>query len=548
MLNPKVRAWLEMNGLGKEASEAEARGMLVALKARGVEPVDPIDIDDPQGGQRSAGGTVPPEGNDQEAQEGGEEGGRRSEDAQLPAGDNQASAGGGQERSAALIAEAERLEEIDLYLRAYPAAEGMRGQFLSDQTYTGQKLRQAVADFVSGSSRKMDGGFGGAARWQFGQQDESDRLRAAMVGGLLQRAGRPPASVDAKTGAPEQQQGYAPGSESFRGMSLLRIGSMLLRSAGVAVDRMSDHEIAERMLQRSPQTSYDFPLLMGEYLNKSLAGISAYMDRDWLPCVKEVSASDFRTRHPMEFGGANKFGVRQENGDFPVANYKESGESYTPHMEGLKTILTLEMILHDDLNAFGEQRMNEMYAQAESEREQFFALLAANPVMSDGNALLSAAHGNISTVDMIRDDFDSTTAALQALRIRMRKQVTATGMKTRIKPRTLLCDLNDHDNLFQRVSKPEIASTSNMVGTANPNYGMQVIDSDEVTLAFYAFGDPKIPGQAAIEASWYLGNKDGNSFSKPHYAGLHVEYLVWSGFGLGVVSHVGIDKTTVSLT
>ena len=544
MLNPKVRAFLEKNGLEKGASDAEARGLLVALKARRIEPVDPIDIDDPQGGQRSAGGVVPVA--DQGNREGDDNGGQRSEGAQVPAGDNPPHAV--HERSAAVIAEQERLDMIDLHLRAYPAAEPLRAEMLRDPSYTGQKIRQAVADFVSGASRKMEGSFGGAAHWQHGQQDESDKMRAAIVDGMLMRAGRQPAAVDAKTGKPNQQRQYADGAESFRGMSLLRIGSMLLRSAGVAVDRMSDHEIAERMLQRSAQTSYDFPLLLGEYLNKSLAGISAYMDRDWLPCVKEVSASDFRTRHPMEFGGANKFGVRQENGEFPVANYKESGESYAPHMEGLKTILTLEMILHDDLNAFGERRMNEMYAQAESERAQFFALLAANPTMSDGNALISTAHGNISTVDMVRDDFDSTTAALQAMRIRMRKQVTATGMKTRIKPKTLLCDLNDHDNLFQRVSKPEIASTSNMIGTANPNYGMQVIDADEVSLAFYAFGDPNIPGQAAIEAAWYLGNKDGNSYSKPHYAGLHVEYLVWSGFGLGVVSHVGIDKTTVSLT
>lgn len=523
MLNPKVRAWLEKNGLPKGASEAEARGMLVALKARSIEPVDPIDIDDPQGGKPSASGSGTPPG-----------------DGGTPPGD-------GGKRSARLDQESERLQEIDLYLRAYPSAEGMRTHFLADQTYTGQKLRQAVADYVSGSIRKLDGSYGGAA-WYHNGQDEMDKTRAAMVDGLLMRAGRKPAAIDAKTGKPSQQQGYAPGAESFRGMSLLRIGSMLLRSAGIAVDRMTDHEIAERMLRAAPQTSYDFPLLLGEYLNKSLAGISAYMDRDWLPCVKEVPATDFRTRHPMEFGGANKFGKRQENGDFPVAQYKESGESYTPHMEGLKSILTLEMILHDDLNAFGEQRMNEMYAQVESERAQFFALLAANPTMSDGNALISTAHANVSTVDMVRDDFDSTTAALQAMRIRMRKQITATGMKTRIKPKTLLCDLNDHDNLFQRVSKPEIASTSNMVGTANPNYGMQVIDADEVSLAFYAFGDPNIPGQAAIEAAWYLGNKDGNSFSKPHYAGLHVEYLTWSGFGLGVVGHVGIDKTTVSLT
>ena len=545
MLNPKVRAFLEKNGLEKGASDAEARGLLVALKARGIEPVDPIDIDDPQGGQRSAGGVVPPAGDNQETPGGDDNGGQRSDDTQVPAGDNPPPAG--HERSAAVVAEQERLDMIDLHMRAYPAAEPMRAEMLRDPSYTGDKIRQAVADFVSGSSRKMEGSFGGAAHWQYGQQDETDKIRSAMVDGLLRKAGRPPALVDDKTGSPKKQREYSPGSESFQGMSMLRIGSMLLRSAGVAVDRMTDHEIAESLLQRSAQTTYDFPLLMGEFLNKSLAGVAAYMDRDWLPCVKEVSATDFRTRHTMEFGGGNKFGLRQENGEFPVAKYQESGESYRPDIRGIKTMLTLEMLLHDDLNAFGDQRMHEMYAQVESEREQFFALLAANPAMSDGENLLSAAHGNISTVDMVRDDFDSTTAALQALRIRMRKQVTATGMKTRIKPKNLLCDLNDHDNLFQRVSKPEIASTNNMIGTANPNYGMQVIDADEVALAFYAFGDPNIPGQAAIEAAWYLGNKDGNSFSKPHYAGLHVEYLVWSGFGLGVVSHVGIDKTTVSL-
>jgi hypothetical protein len=520
MFNPKFRAWLEANGLKKEASEAEARGHYESLKARGVTTTEPMDIADPAGtttGDRS-GGTPPPP-----------------------------------EPSAALKAEQERLSHVDMLLRAYPQAEGLRGMLVGDPAaYTGNAIAKAVGDFISGRANgSLPENFGGAGTRPTVGAEPWDHERSALLDGLLKRTGRKPAQVDPKTGKPMKREGYTDGADAYRGMSLLTIGRMLLQRQGHAVDRMTEQQVAERMLQRSSQTSYDFPLLLGEFLNQSLAGVAAYMDRDWLACVKEVSATDFRTRHALQFGGANKLGKRKEGGEFPQAYFKESQESYKPEIEGLETVLTLEMILHDQLNAFGEQRMYEMYAQVESEREQFFALLVNNANMSDGQPLFSAAHKNISTVNMVRDDYASTTAALQALRIRMRSQVSATGMKTRIKPQTLLCPLEDYDNLFMRTSKPEIASTANTVGTANPNYGMAVLDSDELsagtTQYIYSFGDPNIPGQAAIEAAWYLGNKDGNTFSEPHYGGLFVKYLVWSGFGLGVVGSHGVDRTTVVL-
>lgn len=528
MFNPKFRAWLEANGLKKEASEAEARGHYESLKARGVTTTEPMDIEDPADtgtGQRSGGTTPPP----------------KTTTPPQP------------ESSDALKAEQERLSHIDMLLRTYPQAEELRGMLISDpEKYTGNAIAKAVGDFISSrANNSLPGNFGGAGTRITVGAEPWDHERSALLDGLLLRTGRKPAQVDPKTGKPQKREDYTEGADAYRGMSLLTIGRMLLRRQGHAVDRMTEQQVAERMLSRSSQTSYDFPLLLGEFLNQSLAGVAAYMDRDWLVCVKEVSATDFRTRHALQFGGANKLGKRKEGGEFPQAHFRESQESYKPEIEGLETVLTLEMILHDQLNAFGEQRMYEMYAQVESEREQFFALLSANDNMSDGNPLFSAAHKNISTVNMVRDDYASTGAALQAMRIRMRSQISATGMKTRIQPKTLLCPLEDYDNLFMRTSKPEIASTANTVGTANPNYGMTVLDSDELsagaTQYIYSFGDPNLPGQAAIEAAWFLGAKDGNTFSKPHYGGLYVKYLVWSGFGIGVVGSHGVDRTTVVL-
>lgn len=519
MLNPKVRAFLEKNGLKKGASDAEARGLLVALKARGIEPVDPIDIDDPQGGQRSAGGVVPTAGNNQGT-----------------------TAGDDNERSAAVIAEQERLDMINLHLRAYPAAEPLRAELVRDASYTGGKIRQAVADFVSGSSRKMEGSFGGASVATVGT-DAWDHQRSAIVDSLLMRMGYAATTADA-FGIVKKRQ-YHEQALVYQGRTLLEIGGIMLRSQGLNPDNMARSEIVERLLTRSAQTFFDFPLLLGEYINKALQSLESSISREWLPTVKEVSVTDFKTRHPMQLGQSNKFGLRQEGGRFPQATYKESGESYRAFVYGLMCQLTMEMLIGDDLNAFGQQAMDFQQAQLLNERDLYYGQLTSGALMSDGKPLFHADHNNISTVDAVRGDSASFDAALEAAELRGAEQVTATGVEVDVEHEIVLCDSKDYRMLYKKCTEPRISLDGDPIGQANPDAGKTVIKGRPITLAFYLFANPN--KHPVIEAAWLNGRKDVNFFSQPHYAGLHVEYTGWSGVGFGTVGYHGVDRTTVVL-
>ena len=526
MFNPKVRAWLELNGLKTTATEAEARGLLAALQARGITTDLPVDID--EGGQRSLEPLSLP--NDPPPPSLPEQG-------SLPEH-------GGVE---SLDREQARLAEIDMYLKAYPAAESLRGMLISDLSYRGSTIAQAVGQFVSArANTSLPGHYGGAGSATIPKDGDSlDKRRAAMVDGLLMRQGRPPANLDKSTGQPLQQRKYAEGAEAFRGMSLRRMYELMLQDAGVSTRGLSDMDIVQRMLTRSAQTSYDFPALMGDYLNKTLTSVAADVERDWLPCVKVVSAMDFRTRHALQFGGANEFGVRREGGEFPMAKFRESEESYKPEVLGLNAQLTMEILLHDDLGAFDAQPIMMLTAQIAAERRKFFAALASTAVMSDGNPLFDAAHNNVSLVDATRGDIESLKAALKAMRIRLGKQITSTGIKTKVMPKTILCDLEDSDDLYTLTSEMRLATAANPLGAANPNHGMMVISADEIALEFFAFGDPQ--QHPVIEAAWFLGNQGVNFFSEPEFGGLGVKYLGWTGFGLGRVGWHGVDKTTVVL-
>ena len=527
MFNPKFRTFLEANGLKKEATEAEARGHYESLKARGVTTTEPMDIDDPAGtntGTRS-GGTPPPP-------------------SATPATDPAPTP----EPSAALKAEQERLAEIDMYLRAYPQAEGLRGMLLGDKSYSGDKIAKAVGNFISGrANNSLPGNFGGAGTSITVGPELWDHERAAIVDGICLKAGKRPARINPVTGQPERMEKYAEGAERYRGYSLIRVAQLLLAKQGIPVDRYSNAEIITRAMSRSSQTSYDFPLIMGDVANKILAETAAYLERDWLPFVEVVTLDSMRRRHVIEFGGNNEFGERLEGGEYPTAYYEESGQSWKPARKGLKSVLTFEMIEGDELNVFTKRALNDYVAMLNAERRQFFRLLKDNKKMSDGQPLFSPAHNNISTVSMTRGDYASMVAAMEAGDNRLFDQVNAVKMATRGVKASILCNKLDHRMLFEHCAAPTRATLNNMAGVPNVDYGTRVIKAPEVENYFYMFTDPNIPGQASIEAGWYLGNMNGNTFSNPHYAGDQIEYTTWSISGMGVIGHHGVDRTTVVL-
>jgi len=95
--------------------------------------------------------------------------------------------------------------------------------------------------------------------------------------------------------------------------------------------------------------------------------------------------------------------------------------------------LTRQALVNDDLAAFRRLATQFGYAAAAMEGDAVYGILTGNPIMSDGNALFSAAHKNLASPAGI--DLASMTAARQL----MAAQKSSDGTVLGITPMFLIC-------------------------------------------------------------------------------------------------------------
>jgi hypothetical protein len=142
--------------------------------------------------------------------------------------------------------------------------------------------------------------------------------------------------------------------------------------------------------------------------------------------------------------------------------------------------LTRQAIINDDLGAFTRLAAQFGFAAAALEGDAVYGILTRNPVMSDGNALFSAAHKNLANPAGI--DLASMTAARQL----MAGQTSSDGQVLGITPMFLICGPLLETAAYQFTSSMIVPTTP---GSVVPPYFK--------TLNVVV--DPRI-----TDASWYL--------------------------------------------
>src|SRR5262249_20197922 len=133
-----------------------------------------------------------------------------------------------------------------------------------------------------------------------------------------------------------------------------------------------------------------------------------------------------------------------------------------------------------DLSAFTRLAQQFGYSAAQMEGDVVYGILTGNPVMSDGNALFSAAHGNVASPAGI------DLAAMTAARILMAAQKSAEGTLLALTPMFLLCGPLLETTALQFTSS-----------TIVPRVPTAVVPSYFKSLNVVV--DPRI-----ADASWYL--------------------------------------------
>ncbi|MBP0439547.1 prohead protease/major capsid protein fusion protein [Tianweitania sediminis] len=209
------------------------------------------------------------------------------------------------------------------------------------------------------------------------------------------------------------------GAREFRGMGLIDMARDVLEAGGISTRGMNRQEIAaEALMQRSSgmHTTSDFSVILGSVVSTSLRAGYESAPQTFRPLVRETTVSDFKEVTRAQLGEAPRLEKVNEHGEYKRGTIGEGSEKYRAYKFGKIIGITREVIVNDDLNAFG--RIPQMFgvAAAQLESDLVWAEILGNPVMGDGTALFHANHNNLASAAAL------AVAPIGAMRAAMAKQ------------------------------------------------------------------------------------------------------------------------------
>jgi hypothetical protein len=301
----------------------------------------------------------------------------------------------GQQIQRALKTERARQKEIHAICRSAEMPE-MAEQYVE----SGSSLDAVRADVLKRLADRQVTVGGGSMRFT---ESESDKLEGALKSAITQRALQNAGVQAAKTYQP------VPGSEDFRYMPLIEVARMLLRKAGVQVERFAPRDIAaaamgnENVLGklgiRRSDTAYHttglFPALMLDAANKTLLAAYEEAPYTWnLWARQAASVPDFKGINRIRFSESPNLEMVPENSPYPEGKMSDSKETYQIEKFGQIFSVSWETVINDDLDAISRIPAMHGNAARRTQNRKVYEVLASNPVMGDGNALFSTEHAN----------------------------------------------------------------------------------------------------------------------------------------------------------
>ncbi len=314
-------------------------------------------------------------------------------------------------------------------------------------------------------------------------RDERDTARAAMAEALLHRHSDANQLTDL--------------GREYRGLTLLEMVRMNLERNGHRTAGMGKREVADMALRA--QSTSDFPNVITNVANRTLRNSYEGTASTFKPWMRKVSAPDFKPISRVQLGGAPSFLQVPEGGEFKMGAIGDGREVYSLATYGRRFVITRQTIIHDDLDAFS--RIPGLFgrAAADFESDAAYAPLLANPNMADGNALFSAAHGNVAgagapiseTTVIEAETGMSNQVGIEGRLIGVQPAWLITGVKNKVPAQKLVTgvqatatgNVNVYANAFSVVSEARLNAR------AGPERWFMAADYNQVDTFEYAYLD-----------------------------------------------------------
>lgn len=234
-------------------------------------------------------------------------------------------------------------------------------------------------------------------------RDGRDKWMAGATAGLAHRLG-----VASLLQSAAKQRGETldldPGE--FRGVGMVQLAMESLMRSNIAIGSRDPHSIVGQALTAKASSAIvqgtgDFPILLENLLRKTLQAAYAITPDTWSDFCGIGSVVDFRTHRRYLRGSFGALDTLTETGEFLNRAIPDgSRESLTATTKGNIITLSRQALVNDDMGAFVALAQDLGRAAKLSIEADVYALLAANPLMSDGFALFASQHANIGTAGL----------------------------------------------------------------------------------------------------------------------------------------------------
>lgn len=293
---------------------------------------------------------------------------------------------------------------------------------------------------------------------------------------------------------------------------------------------------AVQLAERSFHSTSDFPLLLGDALNKVLLADYQQATPTYRQFMGRRDFRDFKPHRHLRIGDFPALQVLAEGGEIKAGTISESREQVTIATYGRGVRVTRQMLVNDDLGAFGDFAAMIGRRVMDFENAAAFTIVTtasgAGPNLADGSAVFTTGRTNKAASGGAIDITSLSTA-----RSALRSQTSADGLKLNLSPRYLLTGPAYETIAWQYASAQYTPATA---ATANPFRGVYepIVDANITGNNWYLFADPAV---APVYVYGFLNGAEGPQVRTSNPIGTDgaVQMDVYLDFGCGPIDYRG---------
>jgi HK97 family phage prohead protease len=428
-------------------------------------------------------------------------------------------------------AEAARQAEVREIVRDFGFEPADAEPFLANHEASGDFVRKAlqkkIAERQAAARAKQPGhtvteGF------------DLRRKRVALVGNALEHMVNPRTTLEAD-------------AMPYRGLRLSELARAYLAEEGFEVRGLGRMDIATLALKGSlpfelqsraagMHSTSDFPLILANAVTKRLRDAYNQAPSLWKSFSRQSNAPDFKSKYVVLLSEAPRFQKVYEGGEYKYGKLSEDGTNYAIATYGVIVAITRQAIINDDLGAF--DRIPALYGRAamDNESDIVWALITANPTMSDGNALFSSAHGNLTGTGTA---ISITSLGVARTLFRAQKNIGALEYLN-LTPRFLVVPPEQEALALQYTAQYTPATAANVNVFASLDVIVEPRLSANSTTAWYLIADPAQID--VIEFGYLEGQRGLYTETRNGFEVDGIEVKARDDFGAQVIDWRGLYK------